>query len=269
MNRRDFEEAYLVADGVEVLWMDNPNDAQENTDMDEQYGKAVASGRPPVVRLWRSGFADGLSLSRRDVAGERGMAALEQTRNEGLEVVIRQTGGTAVPQGEGVFHVSWILPRTSQTVTTDAYFRLLVKPIIAWLRELGLEAATGALPGSYCDGTYNILVENRKLVGTAQAWRGGLAGTGSRHPGYILAHASITTEVDFEAARLWINRFYERAGKDYRMEADTSISLVQTLPSIFAGVGKKGRNEAALSSLKDFLCAWLPQRGVKVLGDSV
>lgn len=267
MNQWKFEEAHLVPDGVEVVWADTPHSAQENMDLDAQFGEAVATGRHPLVRLWRSGFADGLSLSRRDVAGERETVALQQTRDEGLEVVIRHTGGTAVPQGEGVFHVSWILPRTRQAVTTDAYFRLLVKPIIAWLRELGLEATTGVLQGSYCDGTYNILVGNRKLVGTAQAWRGGLAGTGSRHPGYILAHASITTDVDFEAARMWINRFYERSGKDYRVEEDTSISLIPTLPGTFTGTGKRGKNEAALRSLMDFLCEWFPHQGIAMAGE--
>lgn len=265
MNSLTFEEAQLVAGPLEVLWTDAPDAGQENADLDVQLGEAVAKGRPPVVRLWRSGFADGLSLSKRDVAGEDGDEALRRTRADGLEVVIRQTGGTAVPQGEGVFHVSFILPRHSRTATTDAYFRLLVKPIMAWLHHLDIQSMTGVLPGSYCDGTYNILAQDRKLVGTAQAWRGGLAGTGSKHPGYILAHASITTDVDFDLARLWINRFYERAKKEYRVERDTSISLVTLLPNAFVGNNKKERNEAALRSLRDFLCDFLPRQGVPMI----
>ncbi len=118
-------------------------------------------------------------------------------------------------------------------MTTDDYYRLLCIPLIGWLRSLGIEASTGALPGSYCDGNYNVLCGGKKLVGTAQAWRGGLAGMASRHPGYVLAHASIVIAYDLKLATERINRFYTLAGNPYRVEEETSTSLVQLCPSWF------------------------------------
>lgn len=155
---------------------------------------------------------------------------------EGWDVVIRNTGGTAVPQGPGVVHISYLFPRDRRPVTTDAYYRILTQPLIAWLETIGLEAYTGALPGSFCDGTYNVLVNGQKLVGTAQAWRGGLAGMASQRPGYVLAHACLVVDVDIQQALAQINRFYQLSGNPYRVDAQTFTTLRTLAPDEFKGM---------------------------------
>lgn len=252
----------LWPDEVDVAWLDNPSDAQGNMDMDLELGSQVAHGtRLPLVRIWRAGNQQGIGVSKRDVATERGRAAMVALMEEGCNVVVRQTGGTAVPHGEGVLHVSYLFPRSAESGTTDAYYRLLCGPLLAWLAQRGVAATTGALAGSYCDGTYNVLVKSRKLIGTAQAWKGGLAGIKSARPGYILAHACITVDVELEWAVERINRFYERVGDDYRVDTDTGVTLRTLCPEMFSGLTAAEANQHVATELMTFYREWVAARG--------
>jgi octanoyl-[GcvH]:protein N-octanoyltransferase len=254
VTKESIDERGLLPEELEFTFLEALDNGQYNTDLDIQLGQAVAHGEAkPLVRLWRSAHAPGIGVSKKDVASPAGRAAAEALRAEGWDVVVRQTGGTAVPQGDGVLHLSFILPRQSAGATTDAYYRLLCKPLLAWLGEYGLAASTGELPGSYCDGTYNVLVGGRKLVGTAQAWRGGLAGLASRHPGYVLAHACITVDLDIGAAIDQINHFYALAGQDYRVQPDTSVTLRQLLPERLSGADAADNAKSVALELASFI----------------
>jgi octanoyl-[GcvH]:protein N-octanoyltransferase len=224
----------LVPRNTVVLFMEDLEDGQHNINLDGELGHQVARQQhPPVIRIWRSANKQGIAVSRKDVAAPAAKEAKRLIMEDGLDMVVRQTGGTAVPQGPGVLHISFLLPRTRDNRTTDDYYRLLCGPLIEYFATLGLEAETGALAGSYCDGTYNVLIGQKKLVGTAQAWRGGLAGMASRHPGYILAHANLVVEYDLALATERINRFYALAGDSYRVREDASTSLQLELPELY------------------------------------
>lgn len=222
-------------------------------DLDIRLGEAIATGeRPPLVRIWRAGFAWGIGVSRKDVVSPAGRIAADTLEREGCSVVVRATGGTAVPQGEGVICVSCIVPRQVDAGTTDSFYRALCLPLIQWLRSYGLNPDTGALPGSYCDGSYNILVDGQKLVGTAQAWKGGLAGIKSARPGYIIAHACLPVDIDLAKAVATINRFYELAGDTYRVNPDTATTLRQLCPARFTGMTPAAAAERVADELLMF-----------------
>jgi octanoyl-[GcvH]:protein N-octanoyltransferase len=215
---------------IEVGILEDHMDARRNLQLDEVLAKQVAQGtRPAVARLWRHAPQTGLVVSRRDIAGEYGDVAISRLREQGVEVFVRSTGGTAVPHRLGVLNFSLMFPRTKAAVTTDLYYRLLCHPMISWLETLGLAATTGEVPGSYCDGTYNVVVEGLKLVGTAQTWRGGLAGLSSRHPGYVLAHACIVIDVDLQWTTQTINTFYEATRNPYQVVPSTATTLTELL----------------------------------------
>ncbi|MBX6351884.1 MAG: ligase [Thermoflavifilum sp.] len=220
---------------------------------------------PPLIRLWRAAHAPGIGVSRKDVAHPAGEAARRQLMEEGLSVVVRDTGGTAVPQGDGVLHVSYIFPRPRARATTDTFYRLLCGPMVDWLQTLGLMAGTGALPGSYCDGTYNVLVSGRKLVGTAQAWRGGLAGLSSRHPGYVLVHACITVTADMATMSGWINRFYMLSGQSYRVDPALAVTLDELSAGPWRGTDAAEAARMAGERYAEHLTAWLTSQGVRVV----
>ncbi|MCB1385934.1 MAG: hypothetical protein KDJ80_08325 [Nitratireductor sp.] len=62
-------------------------------------------------------------------------------------------------------------------------------------RWFDVTAHSAACPGSFCDGAWNVVVEGRKLAGTAQRWRATPAGR------VVLIHAAIL--IGTPDAALW------------------------------------------------------------------
>ncbi|MCY0889257.1 MAG: ligase [Alicyclobacillaceae bacterium] len=214
---------------VAVLELD---DAEANLQLDDVLGEQVGRGeRSPLLRIWRHAKVEGLVVSRRDVALPAAAAAAERMRAWGYPVFVRGTGGTAVPHGRTVLNLSLIFPRIAEpTPTTDALYRLLCQPLLNWLWQLGMAGTVGPVPDSYCDGSYNVIVQGKKLAGTAQTWRGGLAGLVSSRPGYILAHACIPIDSPLDRYIQAINRFYEQSGNAYRANLETATTLAMLQP---------------------------------------
>lgn len=255
----------LLPQELSVLRVEDLEHPQDNINLDAALGQEVAAGkRLPLVRVWRSARVFGIGVSRKDVASEAGASARQTLMDQGCSVIVRQTGGTAVPQGDGVVHLSLLFPRLAERTTTDDYYRLLCDPLLEWLHSYGLQAYTGALPGSYCDGSYNVLVDGKKLIGTAQAWRGGLAGVSSSHPGYILAHACITLDVDWPEAGFWMNRFYELSQDSYRVDETTSVSLSTLTPERWDGLDREAVSEQGARELQDFLAHYYARQNIGV-----
>ncbi len=255
--------ANLLPATLEVV-IQETEDAQSNIDLDTVIALEVANGqRPPTIRLWRDNASPGIVVSKRDIAGPLGQVAIDKVRDSGNHVFVRHTGGTAVPHTKGVLNVSIIFPRQAGSFTTDDYYRFLCKPQIDWLREYGVEADTGEVLGSYCDGLYNVIVGGKKLVGTAQSWRGGLAGMASRHPGYVLAHACMMVDVDLNWGMGLINQFYAWVGNDYRANPQTSTTL-RTIAESF-GVGLPTSSEAASKAFGSFLVDYFRNLGVQCI----
>ncbi len=89
----------LVPAKTLITMMEDLDHPQHNIDLDAELGGQVARGeQPPLIRIWRSAWQQGIALSRRDVAGAQAEAAVQAFADEGLQIVVRNTGGTAVPQ---------------------------------------------------------------------------------------------------------------------------------------------------------------------------
>lgn len=110
-------------------------------------------------------------------------AAATASAARGWPLILRGSGGGAVPQGPGVVNLA-LCQRVGARSIDDIY-RDLCAPIRRALAAQGLNAEPGATPDSFCDGSFNLAIAGRKIVGTAQRWR---AGEGGRR---ALAHALI------------------------------------------------------------------------------
>ncbi len=194
---------------------------------DGALGEAVARGESPsTLRLWENRRA--LVVGR----GERRLpefeAASRRLAREGWPVLVRDSGGGAVPHGEGILHLTLVLPRRDAPLfSIETLYRALCAPLILALDGLGVETAFGAAPGAFCDGRFNLVLRGRvhrgrKLVGTAQSWRGARAGATR---GYAMAHALLAVDCDLAAAHGALNRFYELAGSDRRIDPRASTTV--------------------------------------------
>ena len=142
---------------------------QDVYDAESAYLRAMRDGRAgPIWYSWLPHLS--LSVSRREA-----QTLGDLSRFTAEPVAIRQTGGTAVPQGPGTLNVSVFLRRPGAPQIRETYLEL-----IAALKDgfagIGLETSHGARAGSFCDGEFNLLHEGRKLVGTAQRWASDGAG---------------------------------------------------------------------------------------------
>jgi len=189
---------------------------------DAALGEAVARGEsPPTLRLWENRRALVVGPGERQLPEFE--AAFRRLSRDGWPVLVRDSGGSAVPHGPGILLLTLVLPRRDVPwFSIESLYRALCAPLVLALDGLGVATAFGAAPGAFCDGRFNLVHRGRKLAGTAQLWRGAPAGgTG----GYAMAQALLAVDCDLAAAHAALNRFYELAGSDRRLDPRASTSV--------------------------------------------
>ena len=205
--------------------------------------EAVRSGAAPATaRVWEN--ARCLVVARSDRRLPRFDAAAAALAAAGWPVVVRESGGTAVPQGPGILSLSLAFrPAPGAPCTIESVYDALCRPVEDALTRLGVSAARSEVPGAFCDGRYDLAVLGRKIAGTAQRWRAGPAGP-SRERGAVLAHAVLLVDVERAEATGAVNRFYAAAGSERRCAAAASITLREALAA--AGSDLAGASAADL-----------------------
>ncbi|WP_349921443.1 lipoyl protein ligase domain-containing protein [Aeromonas veronii] len=164
-----------------------------------------------------------LIVTRKDMRLPHYESACAQLAAEGWPVFVRDSGGTAVPHGAGILNLSLLLPRT----TTDLghYYQRLGEPLLTLLEEHGLAGSYDFVPGSFCDGQYNLVIGGRKITGTAQRW----LAPGRDHQGAVLAQAMLLVAGDVDEGTRMASRFYELAGGEQRFLPGTSTTLAHAI----------------------------------------
>lgn len=169
----------------------------------------------------------------------RGRSAVDLGRQLGCPVVMRDSGGDVVPQTPTVLNIAVMFAAQephARLLSIESAYDVLCRPLVAWLRDMGLAAGVGAVSGAFCDGRFNITVDGRKLAGTAQRWRH-LASGGRA----VLAHAAVLVDADLEQAIRTTNDFYGAIGSSKRCDGASHITLQSAL-------GKAGGATVDLSS---------------------
>jgi lipoate-protein ligase A len=188
----------------------------------------VAAGGRAAAHLWRGppGFVVPRSYERRPCWAEARAAAAAQ----GWPVQVRASGGGLVPQGPGVLNLSlaWRV-ETAQAMDIDATYRAFTDELAGAFARLGIAASAQPVEGSFCDGRFNLAVDGRKVVGTAQAWR--------RIEGrsVVLSHAVIVATADPVALTAAANRFEAACGGARRYSADALACLAEAWAAAHPG----------------------------------
>ncbi|MGY2227543.1 lipoate--protein ligase family protein [Pseudomonas gingeri] len=157
-------------------------------------------------------------------------AACEALAADGWPVLLRETGGEPVPQSASTVNVALVYapPRSEgdQNRIETGYLRLC-QPICAVLDELGGTASLGEIEGAFCDGRYNVNLNGRKMVGTAQRWRQSRGGT--RPVG--LVHGAMLIDDERDSMVAAVNRFNQACGLEQRVRASSHIALHEVYPA--------------------------------------
>ena len=151
-------------------------------------------------------------------------AACDASAAAGWPVLLRETGGEPVPQSASTINIALVYAppaREGDLNRIEAAYRRLCDPICQLLDELGGVSSLGEVDGAFCDGRFNVNLDGRKMVGTAQRWRQSKGGT--RPVG--LVHGALLLDNERESMVAAVNRFNEACGLDQRVRAESHIAL--------------------------------------------
>ncbi|WP_199622180.1 lipoate--protein ligase family protein [Paenibacillus alkalitolerans] len=153
-----------------------------------------------VVHVWRHerAFVLGLRDSRLPYAAE----AMDWLEREGYRVMVRNSGGAAVPLDNGVVNVTLI--RASARVSLGMYgdFEAMASLLRDSFEPIGVRFDTGKIDGSYCPGDYDLSINGRKFCGLAQR----------RQLKAYAVQAFVNVEGDSGGRARIVREFYRRAG---------------------------------------------------------
>ncbi|HTU96819.1 MAG TPA: hypothetical protein VMF14_13320 [Solirubrobacteraceae bacterium] len=128
----------------------------------------VAAGeRGPVIRVYEP--APTVAFGRRDSFLEGFTAATEAATTAGFTPAIRSAGGRAAAYHERCLVIDEIVPAPDAMADVDARFADEAESQAQALRELGVDARVGEVPGEYCPGRFTVNAGGEtKLIGAAQ-----------------------------------------------------------------------------------------------------
>ncbi|WP_445398621.1 lipoate--protein ligase family protein [Zobellella sp. An-6] len=183
----------------------------------------VRGGRDYGFLLWRSRRALVVPTASSRLPGFE--LAGQRLARRGWPLVLRQTGGDLTVQSPHLLNVAMVFTLTPAPGAIGQAYRRFCRPLLAALAEMGIDAYCGAVPGAFCDGDYNLVVDGRKLAGTAQRWRKAQG----RETQAVLAHAAILCDEDEgELCRL-TNDFYRYCRQPQRVREDRHVTVSRLL----------------------------------------
>jgi lipoate-protein ligase A len=150
--------------------------------------------------------------------------ASETLADSGWPILLRESGGEPVPQSSATVNIALVYAQPASDLDRDRIeiaYRRLCQPILDVLSELGGAASLGEVEGAFCDGRFNVNLDGRKMVGTAQRWRQSQGGT---RP-VVLAHGALLVDNERQAMAAAVNRFNEICELEQRVRADSHIAL--------------------------------------------
>jgi lipoate-protein ligase A len=150
--------------------------------------------------------------------------ASETLADSGWPILLRESGGEPVPQSSATVNIALVYAQPSRDTDRDRIeiaYRRLCQPILDVLSELGGAASLGEVEGAFCDGRFNVNLDGRKMVGTAQRWR---QSQGGLRP-VVLAHGALLVDNERLEMAAAVNRFNEICEIDQRVRADSHIAL--------------------------------------------
>lgn len=152
--------------------------------------------------------------------------AQRATERIGWPIFERRTGGDVTPQFEGVLNVSmsFLLAENGCNITT-AYERL-TEPVVAFLKaSRGVDAYMASVKGAFCDGAHNIVVDGKKLGGTAQRWRRLKTQSDGPAPTAVLGHIALLCGGALDEALAASNLFFEEAEIPRRINPTVHVTI--------------------------------------------
>lgn len=150
-----------------------PGDALTDLAMARALLNAVRDGsRGPTLRIYRPSPTVAFGARDRFLEGFR--PAIEASRSHGFTPALRTLGGRVAAYHPGSIVIDHIEPTQEFLTRTQDRFVRFGQMYAAALRDIGIDARMGEIPGEYCPGEHSVNVGGEiKAIGTAQRVVGG------------------------------------------------------------------------------------------------
>ncbi|MVO99604.1 lipoate--protein ligase family protein [Paenibacillus lutrae] len=134
--------------------------------LEELLIRKVGEEGVPMVHIWRHPM--GLVLGLRDSRLPGAKSAAGRIASEGRQVIVRNSGGAAVPLDPGVVNVTLITPKPTGKIDFHDDFERMYLFLRGVLNSWNAGVDKGEIAGSYCPGDFDLSVGGRKFCGIAQ-----------------------------------------------------------------------------------------------------
>ncbi|MDY7562151.1 lipoate--protein ligase family protein [Pseudomonas sp. 10B1] len=190
---------------------------------------SVCAGNAEFGLLFWRPIDRALVMPRRMSRLARFDVATEFLANLGWPILLRESGGEPVPQSHATVNIALVYAQPRGDNDRDRIenaYRRLCEPICDELIALGGAASVGEVEGAFCDGRFNVNLDGRKMVGTAQRWR---QSQGGQRP-VVLAHGALLLDDEREDMIAAVNAFNQICEQPQRVRAQSHVALHEAYP---------------------------------------
>lgn len=97
-------------------------------------------------------------------------------KENGYDVIVRNSGGLAVVLDEGVLNLSLVFPEIVKRIDINRGYDAMWELVKEMFRDFHVEIEAREIVGSYCPGSYDLSINGKKFAGISQRRiRGGVA----------------------------------------------------------------------------------------------
>jgi octanoyl-[GcvH]:protein N-octanoyltransferase len=130
--------------------------------------RGVSEGsEPPTLRIHRPGPI--VAFGPLDRLSPGYGRAIDAAHSRGFGAIQRLAGGRAAVFHEQTLAFSWAIPDLQPRLHIERRFEEVSSIMVAALRDLGVDARVGKVPGEYCPGEHSVNARGKtKLVGVGQ-----------------------------------------------------------------------------------------------------
>jgi octanoyl-[GcvH]:protein N-octanoyltransferase len=149
---------------------------------------------------------------------------IEYLKNEGYRVIVRNSGGLAVVLDEGVLNLTLVFSENEKGIDINRGYDAMWMLIKEMFSDFNKEIEAKEIVVSYCPGSYDLSIENKKFAGISQRrLRNGVA---------VQIYLCVNGSGSARAEK--ISQFYSISKKN----AETKFQYPEITPSVMASLSE-------------------------------
>jgi len=141
--------------------------ALQSFGMDDTLCTSVGTGASPATaRSWVHNQT--IVLGIQDTKLPYLQDGIHFLKENGYDVIVRNSGGLAVVLDDGVLNLSLIFPESEKRIDINRGYEAMWDLVKEMFRDFNYEIEAREIVGSYCPGSYDLSVEGKKFAGISQ-----------------------------------------------------------------------------------------------------